>query len=578
MLNRNLIKIYALLIFFAFANQNLILGQDKNTIGKASHELRLQNLKPIIDSIVAKEVKKNGPGLSVGIIYKGKRLLDGYYGLMNLDYNLPVNENTAYNLASVSKHITAFGILLLESQGKLKMNDSIGKYIINLPGNQKNITISQLLHHTGGIPSTDILKIFGNISFDDHWTFKDEMELLHKFPQLNFEPGTEFMYSNGGYSLLATVIEQVSGEDFAAFFKKEVLEPLGLHAEVYNYTGKIIKNRAKGYTTIDEQFVSALSESESVYGPTNCYFSMKDMLRWMNCLMGNGTKFNAIFNKMKTPAFILPSGKMLNYSYGLDVSVIKGVKSISHSGGTPGYASFFNLFTEHDLGIAVMSNNQNTDVINIANKITDAILVDYIKEALPAAHREIKIKELQLQKWVGSYRMFDGVIVKTIIKEHKLFLVLPDAPNFQLHPESADHYFIKEFDAQITFTENEKKKPVQLNLIQGADVQVGKFVDSNEVIIVTQPLSLFKGLYNQPQLGVTYEVVLEDGRLIIKLPATFKKSFGFSEIKLTAIGGDTFNSGRLGIVEFIRNENQYISGLKFKDVGRLRNIRFLKIK
>ena len=86
----------------------------------------------------------------------------------------------------------------------------------------------------------------------------------------------------------------------------------------------------------------------------------------MNCLMGNGTKYNAIFDIMKTPSLILPSGKILDYNYELDVNVIKGNKSISHSGGTPGYASFFNLFPEHDLGIAVMSRNQNTDVINIA--------------------------------------------------------------------------------------------------------------------------------------------------------------------------------------------------------------------
>jgi len=79
-------------------------------------------------------------------------------------------------------------------------------------------------------------------------------------------------------------------------------------------------------------------------------------------------------------------------------------------------------------------------------------------------------------------------------------------------------------------------------------------------------------------LGVTYGVVLEYGQLIIKLPPTFKKSLCFSEIKLTAIDGDIFNSGLLGLVEFIRNEQMNISGLKFKDAGRARNITFLKIK
>ncbi len=91
---------------------------------------------------------------------------------------------------------------------------------------------------------------------------------------------------------------------------------------------------------------------------------------------------------------------------------------------------------------------------------------------------------------MGSYRMLDGVVVKTIIKEHNLLLVLPGALNFLLHPEAADHYFIKESNAQITCIENENKNRVQLNLFLGTDVQIGKFVDNNEVIQPAPPLAI----------------------------------------------------------------------------------------
>ena len=113
------------------------------------------------------------------------------------------------------------------------------------------------------------------------------------------------MYSNGGYSLLAAVIEAAGGEDFSDFFRHRVFEPLELQANVKDSHGKVIKNRARGYKPTEDGFTNVFSES--VPGASNFYFSMNDMLNWMKLLLGESTQYSPQVSKMMKPSFVLTS-------------------------------------------------------------------------------------------------------------------------------------------------------------------------------------------------------------------------------------------------------------------------------
>ena len=541
-----------------------------------SQQLHLKHLRTTVDSIALNLVEQEGPGMSIGIIHHGKPILNKHYGMMNLDYRMKTSDSTAYNLASVSKHITAFGILLLEAEGKLQLQDKLGDHLPDLPDAYRNISIDQLLHHTSGIPSTDNLLLFSGTSLDAPWTMADELKLLKKYSQLNFEPGSEYMYSNGGYSLLAAVIESAAGTDFSDFFRQRLFEPLQLHADVKDSHGKIIQNRARGYKPVSTGFEDVLSES--VPGASNFYFSMNDMLTWMKLLLQKNSGFSPITEKMMQPSFVLSTGDTVAYSYGLFVKDFKGVKRVYHSGGTAGFASYMLLFPEHDLGISVLSNNEQLNVSKIVYALAEGILQEYLEEEREVKRVAIDIAEEKLKTWEDSYRMKDGMILKIVFDDGSLFLVLPDDQRFEIHPESENHFFIAEFDAQIAFSRPLDDDPLKLELVQGSSVQVGVVIDPKELAQAPPTPHVLKGGYYQPQLEVTFVLEEENGDLVLQLPVTFEKYLNFKSVRLTPLAGDVFNTDRLGVVEFLRNNEKEISGMRLKDVGRLRNIDFTKIQ
>jgi CubicO group peptidase (beta-lactamase class C family) len=540
-------------------------------------QVHLENLKVFTDSLVHELVQDNQPGLSVVAIYKGQPVLNSHYGMMNLDYKMEASDSTSYNLASVSKHITAFGILLLEAEGKLNLEDKVGNYLGDLPKEFREVTIDQLLHHTAGIPSTDNLRLFAGIPLDNPWTQADELELLKKYPQLNFKPGTEYMYSNGGYSLLAAVIETASGEDFSNFFEQRVFNPLNLQAAAYDELGKPIENRARGYRLAGDNFIDALTEAESMPGASNFYFSPKDMLVWMDLLLEKNSSYEKQILKMIKPSFVLSSRDTIAYSYGLNVKNYKGVKAIYHSGGTPGFASYMMLFPEQELGISFLTNNEEINVAQLIRQLSDKLLSEFLIEEKPVERIVVSLPEEKLMQWTGNYRMLDGMILKLLLENNKLFLEVSEDQKFQLHPESENNFFIKEFDAQVSLSKGTKGNPDNFKLIQGSSVQTGRYVEPIEFSQAPPTPQELVGSYQQPDLNVNYNLTEKNGKLHLQLPDTFNKYLGFNSINILPVAGDVFSSDRLGIVEFLRNEKNEISGFKFNDVGRLRNISFTKL-
>lgn len=542
-----------------------------------SQQVHLDNLEKKVDSITGISGQENEPGLSVGVVYRGRPVLNSHSGLMNLENQVKTSGSTMYNLASVSKHITAFGILLLEAEGKLELQDRVGDYLPDLPKEFKEVTIDQLLHHTSGIPSTDNLRLFAGIPLDVPWTMADEMDLLKKYSHLNFEPGTDFMYSNGGYSLLAAIIEVAGDQEFDDYFRQKVFDPNDLQAVAYSNPEKSISNRATGYRLAEDTLVDARTETESVPGGSNFYFNMNDMLVWMDLLLKENPPYSQQISKMMKASFTLPTGDTIPYSHGLNVKAYKGVKAVYHSGGTPGFASYMMLFPEQELGIAVLTNNEKINVSRIIRKLADGILSEFLKVDKPLERVAISLTEDKLKKWEGGYRMEDGLILKILPENEALFLVLPEAQRFQLHAESETNYFISEFDARVVFSTTPEGKPFQFKLIQGTNVQTGTFTEPAEFSQVPPDPEALIGSYYQPELDVIYRLEAIDGVLMLHLPETFEKYLNFTKVTLKPIAGNIFNTDRLGVVEFLRNEQDEIKGFRFNDVGRLRNISFTKI-
>src|SRR6185436_19828257 len=144
-------------------------------------------------------------------------LFEHGYGVANFEYDILIKPETVYHVASVSKQFTAMALVLLEQDGKLSLEDHIHKYLKELPPYGRPITIRNLLQHTSGIRDQWQTLGIAGWRLDDVITQRQILRMLFHQKELNFEPGSRHLYSNGGYSLAAEIVARVSGKPMPDF-------------------------------------------------------------------------------------------------------------------------------------------------------------------------------------------------------------------------------------------------------------------------------------------------------------------------------------------------------------------------
>ncbi len=302
-------------------------------------------------------------------------LLDKGYGFANLEWDLPNSPDTKFRLASVSKQFTAAAVLLLEQQGKLKLNDSISKYLTDAPAAWSKITIFHLLTHSSGMPTYD--------RFADYNSFKkknsssaDLMKRIRDKP-LEFEPGKKFSYSNSGYLALGLLIERVSGKKYGQFVIDNFFKPLAMNDSGYGSVAAIIKHRASGYLVTARGLQNAdFNDWSNSFAAGGLYSTVEDMLRWENGLFAGKVLSAASLAKMTT-AF------KQDYGLGLDVRNENGRKVIGHTGSIDGFDNVVAYYPDDKLSVIVLSNVSGSTSAELAAKL--AAIVHGDKNALPLA-------------------------------------------------------------------------------------------------------------------------------------------------------------------------------------------------
>lgn len=528
-----------------------------------------------IDSLVNTFAQPGTPGCAIGVVRDGKVLYKKTSGLSNLDYRIPVTDSTVFNLASVSKQFTAYLVLLLEKEGKLSLNDTMQKYIPELRNYGHAITIRQLLHHTSGIPPSDNLRLFIGISQEMPWDTEDEFNMIQIYQKLNFKPNEEHIYSNAGYYLLTRIIEKAEGKPFSQCIKEKVFQPLKMEtATIYDSPGKIILNRASGYRKAGENYSETNTEGESIFGSTNMYASVNDMINWTINLNTASLGGKQMVDRLINPTDTLNNGDTINYTYGLSVRKHKGLKFVDHGGFTMGFKTQLMHLPEAGFSVFVLSNNESTNPWDIAIKITDWYLEDQLKSDPKKERREIEINKELYKLYMGSYIMPDGMVLRFDNENDTLKLIIPGAPKFIMYPEKDNEFFMKDFDAQCTFVKDSKGKVNEI--IWHQNNQNPKGVRYTEPKPLTQKeLQSFTGKYEIPEFNISYPVTLKDKELTITLPKTFRMVNIDTNLKIKHTAGNNFY-GSLGMIEFKRNKEGKITGFVIVDVGRLRNIEFTK--
>ena len=320
-------------------------------------------------------VKPGEPGCTVGVVEGGALTHARAFGMADLERGKPLDSHAVFNLASVSKQFTAFALLLLEQQGRLKLDDPVVKYLPELAPSAKGVTLRHLMHHTGGLRDYIELLYLNGRSDADGATIQDAVQVLARQTKPNEAPGVEFDYSNTGYDMLGVVVARVSGESLAEFSRKQIFEPLGMkNTSIVDRYPAAIPTLARGYRREETGFVIDESAWEMV-GDGQVHSDLHDLALWDGNFYTGKVGGRALVERMYEVG-LLNDGKPTGYAAGLNVDESRGLRWVTHGGSWVGYRSSMQRVPGEHLSVIVLCNRAEAEAGDYARRIAESFLKD----------------------------------------------------------------------------------------------------------------------------------------------------------------------------------------------------------
>ncbi|HEX9929728.1 MAG TPA: serine hydrolase domain-containing protein [Pyrinomonadaceae bacterium] len=384
------------MIIFIILNGNALYGQTNDT-----------GIDKQIDNLFS-AYNQATPGVAVAVVKDGKIIFKKGYGMANLEYDTPITPKTVFQIASVSKQFTAFSIYLLEKQGKISLEDDIRKYVPEVPDFGKIVRIKHLLAHTSGIRDQWSLLTLAGWRMDDIITTEHILKIISRQKELNFEPGSQFLYSNSGYTVLAEIAARASGKTFAEYTKENIFAPLGMNdTQFYDDANRIVKNRAGSYEKVNGAY-RKINLNHSTVGATGLLTAIEDLSKWAlnfeNPKVGDAElirRFNepSLLNKGQPVLFAVINGENSYHAKGQFTRNYRGVDLLNHSGHDAGFRTFLLRFPEKKLSIIALSNDEHINIFQTSFTIANFYLKNDLKEmpnvnpVNPASKKEQPVKE-----------------------------------------------------------------------------------------------------------------------------------------------------------------------------------------
>ncbi len=372
------------LVISAFILTTSLSAQSINQIDPA--------LRTRIDRIASQVLEQTGvPSASIAIVQHGKLAYTHAYGSARIATTkalaLPATPEMRYSIGSISKQFTAAAILLLQEQGKLSIDDPVGKYIPGLTRGDE-VTIRQILSHTSG--------------YQDYWpedyvmttmrgptTAQQILDAWAKKP-LDFEPGTQWQYSNTNYVIAGCIVEKVTGEPYFQFITEHILRPLGMTSAWNSDQTKLGPDDATPYYrhALGPLRVAPKEGLGWMFAAGELAMTAHDLALWDESLLNQSILSSASYQTMFTE-IKLKNGEGTHYGLGVDVKDVSGHRSIEHGGEVSGFVSENQVLIDDGAAIVVLTNQ---DAVGAAQTI--AHLAAPIVAAFPPTPEEQQALDL----------------------------------------------------------------------------------------------------------------------------------------------------------------------------------------
>ena len=330
-----------------------------------------------IDAVFATWNKPDSPGCALAVYQNGRITYEKGYGMADLENDVPITPASVFYVGSLSKQFTAMAAALAIQQGKLSANDPIRKYLPELPSYADQITVRNLVHHTSGLRDYNTLFSIAGRRGDEAYDNPTVLRITARQKALNFEPGTEYLYSNTGYTLLAIIVERATKTPFAVYADEQIFKPLGMTVSHFHTdSGRLVKKRANAYA-LGQGGLRLDTPSNERAGAGGVFTSVRDLLHWDENFYTARVGGRALIEQLQVPGK-LKNGNSLDYAWGLGIGSYRGVKIVDHGGSLGGYRAHLIRFPEHHTSIAALCNLAIAPS-GLVRQVADVVLKDQLK-------------------------------------------------------------------------------------------------------------------------------------------------------------------------------------------------------
>jgi D-alanyl-D-alanine carboxypeptidase len=351
-----------------------VSAQSSNVVpaGSATVDTIDAGLRERIDRIANGVLEQRGaPSASVAVVKGGKLVYTHAYGKAHIDPDVAAKPEMRYSIGSVSKQFTAAAILILQEQGKLSLNDAVGKYVPGLTRGDE-VTIREILSHTSG--------------YEDYWpedylmtpmmkpeTAQQIVDTWAKKP-LDFEPGTRWQYSNTNFVIAGEIVEKVSGEKLMDFLTRHIFRPLGMKSVWNSDEVKLTSPDATPYVrnALGPLRLAPKEGRGWMFAAGELAMTAHDLALWDESLIAQTVLKPESYKEMFSEV-MLKDGKGTKYGLGVEVTTEDGHRSIEHSGEVTGFVSDNVVLVDDGVAVAVLTNHMAGGAGDIANLVASTV-------------------------------------------------------------------------------------------------------------------------------------------------------------------------------------------------------------
>jgi CubicO group peptidase (beta-lactamase class C family) len=509
-------------------------------------------LRARIDSVFARFDRPGSPGCVVAVMDAGRIVFGRGYGSADIERGTPFTTASAFDGASMAKQFVTFGILLLEREGKLSLDDPVQKHLPELPDYGAKVTLRHLIHHTSGLRDADV-----------NWLSGHRVPDPALIPTLSFPPGDRHYYDDTGYDLLHRITERVSGEPIGRFQRMRIFDPLGMA-----HTATSVR-RVRAYAPDDagSGFHLAMTAEDGGFTTTP-----EDLARWdanfYHARVGGRDVVDAMQREGR-----LNSGETIPYAMALHTEPYRGLRRLWHGGLSQGYRSQFMRYPDQRTSVLVMCNvYQYAEPNSLAERVSDVVLAEEIARAERRSPGAAAVdvpppSAAELRRHEGVYVNRDEQFVRAVRAHEGRLQMRQWITWYGLRPLGGGRFRVEGQPLTSTFSAaadggyvleeqaDGRRTPMVLRQVTDRDRTPAE-------------LDRYTGTFRSDELRSTWTITRAGGELRVSGGPR-------SGLRLRPAGEDAFTDGTYVLVLFRRDAAGRITGLTAA-TQRVQNLQFSK--